>query len=817
VQPRAPRREGGPAGEPPSGRSPLLRALEPVRRPLELAAQDGFSRAGRIRNLEETVHRAAAAAAGLRIPPDARSALSAVAKRFAEPVAPELLAAAVTDALERTSGLMAPGFADAVLARPLTVLPGVAERRAETLARRGLRTLSDLVFLLPTRYEDRRRLTLLADLQVGQRATFVARVKAVESSTARVRGRLQRVLQVLVSDDSGTIRLKWFHGAEHLRERLAKGVPVLVSGEVRRWRFDPELLHPDLELLDEEDSQDGAALRRVVPVYASVEGVPPRTLRRLVERALERTLDVAEGLLPEWLAGTYRLPPLHEALARVHAPEPEADVEALLARRSPAHQRLVLEELFLLELGLGLRRSGRAREPGVALAAGAAAARRAARSLPFRLTDAQSRACREILSDLQAPHPMHRLLQGDVGSGKTVVAFLAAVAARAEGHQGALLAPTELLAEQHARSLARLQGAGPGAPPLRMALLTASQGRAEAGAARSALASGEIDLVVGTHALLGEDVRFRSLALVVVDEQHRFGVAQRRTLLGRGADGRVPHLLVMTATPIPRTLALTLYGDLDLSVIDELPPGRQPVSTDVLRPGEGRRVLDLLRQTLARGEQAYVVYPLVEESEKTDLRAASESVERLQRALPEARIDLVHGQLDATRRGEAMARFERGETAVLVSTSVVEVGVDVANATLMIVEHAERFGLAQLHQLRGRVGRGERPGTCLLLARGGGADSEARLRAMMETRDGFAIADADLRIRGPGEFLGTRQSGRLPDLRIADLLRDGLWLERAREAARRELERDPWLRRSPVWKRAVERRFGERLALVDVG
>jgi ATP-dependent DNA helicase RecG len=352
---------------------------------------------------------------------------------------------------------------------------------------------------------------------------------------------------------------------------------------------------------------------------------------------------------------------------------------------------------------------------------------------------------------------------------------------------------------------------------VRTALLTASVPRAEADAIRAGLAAGELDLVVGTHALFQSEVRFARLALVVIDEQHRFGVRERQALAGRGAGGLHPHVLVMTATPIPRSLALTLYGDLDLSVIDALPPGRTPARTVLLREGQGRRVVELVRETLARGEQVYVVYPLVEESEKVDLRAASEQAERIRAAFADVRVDLVHGRLDAAERAAAMARFTAGETRILVSTTVIEVGVDVANATLMVVEHAERFGLAQLHQLRGRVGRGARPGTCVLVARASSEDSEARLAALLETTDGFAIADADLRIRGPGEFLGTRQHGRLPDLRFADLVRDAKLVALAREAARDAVRRDPGLARAPELARAVKMRWGDRLALVGVG
>ncbi len=820
--------------------SPFAAALEALQKPLGFAARDDFARLSRVRDLEASVRAAAERAAALSIPTDARRALDAIARRFGAPLEVETLREAVTRSLADLAALSDVGFAERVLERPLTTLSGVGAKRAETLAKRGLRTLSDVVFLLPSRYDDRRSLVSVGDLEVGRRATFVARVLVADFTATRARGRMQQVYQALVGDESGTVQLKWFHGGEHVRDRVRKGASLLVTGDVRRYRFSKELLHPEIELLDDGASELPAAkeatppdvvpraahatkdeatseppiLRRIVPIYASVEGVPPRTLRRLVEAAVGTCADVAPGFLPERVVRARGLPDVASALRDVHEPDLEAELEPYLRRRSAAHERLVLEELFLLQLGLELRRAGRMRAPGISLAARAEPMRAAVEALPFPLTKAQQRVVAEIQVDLAQPHPMHRLLQGDVGSGKTAVAFLAASVAAVAGHQSALMAPTELLAEQHERTLQRL--AGP-ARSLRIALLTASVPRAQAQAVREALAAGEIDLVVGTQALLSPEVSFARFALAIVDEQHRFGVLQRQALLGRDPEGREPHLLVMTATPIPRTLALTLYGDLELSVIDELPPGRSPVTTDLLRPGEGKRVLALLRETVARGEQAYVVYPLVEESEKSDLRAATESAEKIAAALKGVRVDLVHGRLDAVARGEAMARFERGETQVLVSTSVIEVGVDVANATLMIVEHAERFGLAQLHQLRGRVGRGSQPGACLLFARGSTAESEARLSALVETTDGFAIADADLRIRGPGEFLGTRQSGRLPDLRLADLLRDGDLLGVARDAARALLRGDPGLRANPAVARAVSRRFGERLALADVG
>jgi ATP-dependent DNA helicase RecG len=504
------------------------------------------------------------------------------------------------------------------------------------------------------------------------------------------------------------------------------------------------------------------------------------------------------------------LPSPSDALRTVHTPPVDAVVEDYRGACSGPHERLILEELYLLELGLAVRRAAHGSLPGIAIREDAEAA--TLENLPFTLTPAQRRCWDEIRADLARPHPMNRLLQGDVGSGKTVVAYLAASAVAAAGYQAALMAPTELLAEQHVRSLRTL--AETAGSDLRIELLTASVPRSSG--VREAIEKGEVDLVVGTHALVQKDVAFARLALAVIDEQHRFGVMQRAALADKVSGAARPHALVMTATPIPRTLALTLYGDLDLSVIDQLPPGRSPVETLLLRSGEGRRISALIEACAVRGEQVYVVYPLVEESEKSDLRAASESAARIASAFPSLAVDLVHGRLDSFERGEVMERFRRGETRILVSTSVIEVGVDVASATLMIIEHAERFGLAQLHQLRGRVGRGKGGGTCVLVARGGGEDSEARLRAILETTDGFAIADADLRLRGPGEFLGTRQHGALPEFHVAQLSRDSLLVSVAREAALETVRTDPRLERDPLLQRALRRHWGSRLSLISV-
>ena len=808
------------------GVSPFQEALAALLRPLEFAASDDFAHLDRVHELPRAVAAAAERALGLEIPRDAREALSDVARLFSETPEGASLRGAVERARSRLAPFAEPAWCETALSRSPAVIPGVGPKRAELLARRGLASVLDLLFHLPVRWDDRRSLLRVGDLEVGRRASFVARVLGCGfvATRGRVRGRGGRSFEAIVGDETGTVTLKWFRGGESIAKLVRKNSLLLVAGEVKRYRFSKQLLHPEIESLgsaEDDDAEPGGAeheeLRSITPDYSAPEGIHPRALRRAVQYAVEHYSDLLAGHLPAPLVRELALPEPAQALRDLHRPPLESDLAALRAGTTPAHARLVLEELYLLELGLALRREGRALDPAIAIAGPGRRASAAVASLPFRLTRAQQRVWGEVRADLSRPHPMQRLLEGDVGSGKTVIAFLAAVAVAEAGAQAALMAPTELLAEQHERTLLRLAGATAGGAPLRIALLTASVPHAAAGAIRAQLAAGEIDLVVGTHALVQEGVTFRRLALVVIDEQHRFGVRQRAALARKAAGDLTPHTLVMTATPIPRTLALTLYGDLDLSILDELPPGRRPARTLLFREGQGARVTELVRETIARGEQVYVVYPLVEESEKIDLRAASGSADKLARAFPQARVDLVHGQLDAAARAAAMARFERGETAVLVSTTVIEVGVDVANATLMVVEHAERFGLAQLHQLRGRVGRGERPGTCALVSRGGGEGSEARLAALLETHDGFAIAEADLKLRGPGEFLGTRQHGYLPDLRIADLARDVKRVAQAREAALATVRRDPGLRRAPELLRAVRARWGERLALAGVG
>jgi ATP-dependent DNA helicase RecG len=798
------------------GESSFQSAIVAALRPLEFAARDDFAKLDRVRDLERTVLVATQNAAELAVPADAKDALKQIAASFAAAEEGDLIVR-VGKAIEALRGLAKPEWSERQLASSTAILPGLGPKRAERLAQRALVSVADLLFHLPVRYDDRRSLQSVGSLEVGTRATFVAQVLGCAFSMRRGRFR-GRVFEALVGDDTGTVTLKWFRGGDSIAKQVRKDALLLITGDVKRYRFDKELAHPEISVLTDGSSESTAAddVRSVTPEYVTPEGIHPRGLRRAIAAAVERYSDLVPGHLPANLVEKFGLPEPGEALRELHHPALDVDADELAAGVTPARQRLVLEELYLLELGLALRRAQRAAEPGTPIARGQRTAA-TVRALPFALTGAQERALGEILADLSRSHPMSRLLEGDVGCGKTVVAYLAAAAVAESGYQSALMAPTELLAEQHEATLRSLACAAGDTGGLRIARLTASVPSDEAAQIRRALAAGEIDLVVGTHALIQESVEFRALAFAVIDEQHRFGVAQRAALAAKAAHGNPPHTLVMTATPIPRTLALTLYGDLDLSMIDELPPGRSKTTTHLFREGQGQQVAELLRAATARGEQVYVVYPLVAESEKIDLRAASESAEKIRAAFPQLTVDLVHGQLDAVARNAAMARFASGETQVLVSTTVIEVGVDVPNASLMIVEHAERFGLAQLHQLRGRVGRGSAPGTCALVARGSSEDSEARLRALLDTTDGFVIAEADLKIRGPGEFLGTRQHGHLPDLHIADLTRDVRQIAIAREAALQTIRRDPKLHADPELARAVKFRWGDRLSLVGVG
>jgi len=670
-----------------------------------------------------------------------------------------------------------------VLTTPLQYLKGVGPRRAADLENAGLHTVEDLLYRFPTRYEDRSRLQPISTLKPGQTVSIAGRVLVCGLRSTRRPG--FKIFEAAVDDGSGSLRAVWLN-QPFLQTIFARGQHVVLYGPVEmRGSVSLQLTNPQYEIIDDEDGET-IHTGRIVPVYERTGTITPKMQRRLVHEALQRLPPELPDPLPEALRVRLGMPSRHAALLAAHFPPAEAPIGALNQFATPAQQRLIFEEAFLFQMGVLARRQTAAVEtkPGVVRVDDRI--RAAARAvLPFKLTNGQKQALKEIVDDLQQPQPMNRLLQGDVGAGKTIVALLAALVAMENGLQAAFMAPTEILAEQHFMNIARLLQAS----RFRVALLTGSTGGAARRTQLAEIASGAIHLIVGTHALVQEDVNFKQLGLVVIDEQHRFGVLQRATLRAKGLH---PDVLVMTATPIPRTLALTVYGDLDVSMIRELPAGRLAVKT--LAKPESRRdeIYALVREQLAAGRQAYVIYPLVEESEKIDVKAATQMADTLaQDVFPEYRVGLLHGRLKTDAKDRVMKAFAAGELDILVSTTVVEVGVDIPNAGIMLVEHAERFGLSQLHQLRGRVGRDRHQSYCFLLYQSPLSDeARERLKAMTETTDGFEIAERDLRLRGPGDFFGTRQAG-IPTFRLIDLVRDREVLEAARREAARWFEKAP--------------------------
>ena len=684
----------------------------------------------------------------------------------------------------------------------------VPPRLVEGLNKKGLERVGDLLFLLPRTYEDRRRLSTLRELRPGERGVAVGTVRMARDLMIRPG---KRGFQAVLADETGSIALTWFQSGPWMKSRVPVGKRLIVSGELRATPGGREMVHPEIEPAD-EGSGPSLHTGRIVPVYPGFERHEQRQVRALVARVAAMHLGAVEDPLPEELRRRLALPSLGEALARIHQPGSDEDLASLEDHRSPAHRRLAFDELFLLHLGMALRRQGVKHEPGIAFQVDGDRLAKARALLPFTLTRAQARAVAEIGRDMARPEPMHRLLQGDVGSGKTAVAAVAAALAVENGWQVALMAPTEILAAQHHATFARVLGkAG-----VEVTLVTGSGTGSEKRRAREAVESGRARVVVGTQALIQEGIAFEKLGLVLIDEQHRFGVLQRQAL---GHKGRRPDVLVMTATPIPRTLAMTLYGDLDLSVLDELPPGRTPITTRVATANRQPEVWEAVELELRKGRQAYVLYPLVEASEKIDLADATRGAEELQARWSHRRVQLLHGRLKQEEKDAVMAAFRRGEVDVVVCTTVVEVGVDVANASVMVIQNAERFGLSQLHQLRGRVGRGAAASFCYLLPSfASGPDARTRLEVLEQSTDGFVIAEKDLELRGPGEFLGTRQSG-LPELSVANLARDQALSAVAAEEAKAIAAADPRLRRPEHQGllRALEERWEGRLSLARVG
>jgi ATP-dependent DNA helicase RecG len=663
----------------------------------------------------------------------------------------------------------------------LMYLKGVGPRRAELLAERGLRTLRDLLGYLPFRYEDRIHFAKIREIVPGR--VYTLRAEVVGGSLVRYSRTRGGIYHLVVRDATGPLACKFFHG-QYLGKTFKAGQQLVLHGKADLDPMRPgriEMINPEYERLGEGEA-DSTEVGRIVPIYEAIGSISPRSMRRIVYQALEKFTGAMPDPLPAEILARFKFPSRREAIQFVHFPPPTEPVEALNSFRSQAHLRLIFEEFFFYQLSVALRKKSAQQQAGIAFRVREPRIREAIkRVLPFKPTEAQKRALGEIAADLERGAPMNRLLQGDVGSGKTIVALEAATIVMENGYQAALMAPTEILAVQHFLAAGKIFArAG-----YRVELLISGLKASEKRAALERVRSGAAQLVVGTHALLEPQVEFHRLGLVIVDEQHRFGVLQRKELMEKGT---APDVLVMTATPIPRTLSLTLYGDLDVSVIDQMPPGRVPIVTRVSSEANLPGVWDFLKREMAAGRQAYVVYPVIEQSKSAEsqqsLKAAIVEFERLRsRIFPDRHVGLLHGRMKSEEKEDVMERFRQHEIDLLVATTVIEVGVDVPNATVMVIEHADRFGLSQLHQLRGRIGRGGDKGTCILIApRNPGDDARVRLETMVRTTNGFEIAETDLKLRGPGEFFGTRQHGEL-GFHIANPIRDFDVLELARREA----------------------------------
>jgi ATP-dependent DNA helicase RecG len=668
---------------------------------------------------------------------------------------------------------------------PVQYIKGVGPKLGDLLKRKGIATIRDLVEFYPRAYEDRRAARSISSLQaedyVGLRAV-IAKVNRIPlGKTGR------KIYDIAIKDDSGLIHCKFFRVPyKGYFDKFVPGMQVRVIGRVINYRNQLEFHHPELyEWREEDESQD-----EIVPVYSETEGLTSKKLQGMIKLALEglgMPKEICEGLerLPEWLRKKYKLLSFSESVYNLHLPK-MGQAESYLERRTPYHRRIIFDEFFLLEMVLAARKKGIQSFEAPVITLSADLENRFLKSLPFELTNGQKKVIEEIKTDLQKNVPMNRLVQGDVGSGKTMVAFVSSLHALQSGYQVALMAPTEILAQQHTNTAQRFF-----APlGIKVELLSGQLKGAEKARVLEGIKSGEIHFIVGTHALIQEGVEFEDLGLVIVDEQHRFGVEQRGVLRGKG---RSPHFLLMTATPIPRSLAMTIYGDLDVSAITEMPKGRQPIVTRATFQSKRPQVLKFMKDHLDKGRQAYIIFPLVEESEKIDLKSAINEYERLVAELPQYRVGLLHGRMKSEEKDEVMNRFRKHELDILVSTTVIEVGVDVPNANIMWIEHAERFGLSQLHQLRGRVGRGEHKSFCILMmGYANSPESVERVQFLETTNDGFRVAEFDLELRGPGEFLGVRQSG-LPGFKMANLVKDLPILEEARKAAFELMDKDPRL------------------------
>lgn len=706
---------------------------------------------------------------------------------------------------------------------PIQYAKGVGPKRAKLLNRLGIATVKDALYYFPYRYVDRSNPEKISELRYGNVETVIGKI--VSAEIIHLPRKDIKIFELVINDGSGLLKGKWFN-QPFMKKNFKVGQEVILCGTIKRntyWGIGFEMDNPEYEVLDDPECvRDEPGMKsgedslihtkRIVPIYKVTSGLSVRQMRSIMFNIVNSHISDIIDPIPGEILFRNNLPSLSESIANIHFPNSESDLEVLNRGTSEFHKRLSFDELFMLELGLAKIKRGKVVEKGIAFKPEGTLVKKLIDILPFRLTESQKRVFNEILEDMKRAHPMNRLIQGEVGCGKTIVALMAMAVAAECGYQSALMVPTEILAEQHYINIYRIvQDLG-----LKICLLTGSTStlRTMRDELRAKIASGEMDIVVGTHALIQEGVVFRNLGLIVIDEQHRFGVMQRALLRRKGIN---PDVLVMTATPIPRTLALTLYGDLDYSIIDELPPNRLPIQTFLFSSKQKEAIYKKIREETKKGRQVYVVYPVIEESEKTDLRSAIMGKTAFEKFFPDLRVGLIHGRLRPEEREKIMASFKAGEIDLLVCTTVIEVGVDVPNASLMLIIHAERFGLSQLHQLRGRVGRGSHTSSCLLVAyEPYGEDARKRLNIMVKSNDGFRIAEEDLKIRGPGEFFGTKQSG-MPDLRIANIIRDAPLLNIARKEAFNLIDRDPFLNKSPLLRNEVETFWKGKIELFKTG
>lgn len=696
------------------------------------------------------------------------------------------------------------------LSLPVQNIRGIGPKIAQLFKKKNIETVEDLLYFVPRKYEDRRFVKNISSAIPGHRETVIGTVTGFETRHYGTK----KVFEVTISDGENTLQAKWFKGNfKYLQKTFKVGHRVIMTGDIRAFLLQKEMIHPDFELIDETNEKEFFHFKRIIPIYSELEGIHQKYLRKILFHAVDEYARYLLSPIPSFICKKRKLLPIDKAIRTVHFPESNEDVSKLNKMRSDAHRRIVYDEFFFFQLGIAMKRKASLLDEGISFKTDVELLEKFYSLLPFQLTDAQKRVVQEIKVDMRKKSSMNRLLQGDVGSGKTVIAMIAMIIACANGRQAAIMAPTEILAEQHC---ARIKGWSEELG-LDVDVLTSAVTGGKRKKIVKKLENGSPGIIVGTHALIQEDIVFSNLGLVIIDEQHRFGVIQRATLRKKGVN---PDVLVMTATPIPRTLAMTVYGDLDISIIDESPPGRKEIETRILYEDERDSLYRIIEREIKKGNQVFIVYPLVEESENLDLKNATDMARHLKEYIfPQYRVGLIHGRMKSQHKDQVMGDFSRKKIDILVSTTVIEVGIDIPDASLIVIEHAERFGLSQLHQLRGRVGRSNIPAYCILVASSHcSEEAKRRLHVMERTNDGFKIAEEDLALRGPGEFLGTKQSG-VPDFHIAHILRDARILHEARVDAFSIIEGDPLLEKEEhqALRKVLFRRWGQRLDLAKTG